>query len=314
MSLPRAIASSAVLRWLLPLNLAVQMLIVVTGGLVRLTGSGLGCSTWPQCEPGAFTPAFRPEDGIHTFIEFGNRVLGIVVGIIALAVVAAVLVYAVGEAKRRMWILAALVLVGTLGQGVLGGITVWMSLHPGIVMAHFLISMLLIVVSTLLLLTHRRVLPSSASLPRLVQGLAVLTGFVGTVVIVLGTIVTGSGPHSGDADEPARFGLDPQMMSWLHADSVMLFIGLVVAMVVAAALLPEAVNARRPWVAVLVISLAQGVVGYVQYATGVPVPLVSLHMLGACLLTSALTWGVASVLSTQKARVDHAFSPEPARV
>jgi len=313
-SFPRAIASSAVLRWLLPLTLAVQILIVVTGGLVRLTGSGLGCSTWPQCEPGAFTPAFRPEDGIHTFIEFGNRVLGIVVGIVALAVVAAVLIYAAGAAKRRMWILAGLVLAGTLGQGVLGGITVWLSLHPGIVMAHFLISMLLIGVSTLLLLTHRRVLPSSASLPRLVQGLGVLTGSVGAVVIVLGTIVTGSGPHSGDADEPARFGLDPQMMSWLHADSVMLFIGLVVAMVVATALLPDAIDARRPWVAVLAISLAQGVVGYVQYATGVPVPLVSLHMLGACLLTAALTWGVAAVLGKQKATVGQAFVQEPARV
>ncbi len=314
MSLPRAIASSAVFRWLLPLNLGVQILIVVTGGLVRLTGSGLGCSTWPQCEPGAFTPSFRPEDGIHTFIEFGNRVLGILVGIVALAVVVAVLRYAAGTAKRRMWVLAGLVLLGTLGQGVLGGITVWLSLHPAIVMAHFLISMVLIVVSTLLLLTERRVLPSPASLPRLVQGLGLLTGFVAAVVIVLGTIVTGSGPHSGDADEPARFGFDPQMVAWLHADSVMLFIGLVVAMVVATALLPDASNARLPWVAVLMVSLLQGVVGYVQYATGVPVPLVSLHMLGACMLTAALTWGVASVLSKQKANLDQTVAKEPARV
>ncbi len=311
---PRAIASSAVLRWLLPLNLGVQILIVVTGGLVRLTGSGLGCSTWPQCEPGAFTPAFRPENATHTFIEFGNRVLGIVVGIVALAVVAAVLIFAAREIRRRMWALAGLVLLGTLGQGVLGGITVLLDLHPGIVMAHFLISMLLIVVSTLLLLTHRRVLPSAASLPPLVQCLGLLTGLVGAVVIVLGTIVTGSGPHSGDAEEPARFGFDPHMVSWLHADSVMLFIGLVVAMVVATALLPDAVGARGPWVAVLVVSLIQGVVGYVQYATGVPVPLVSLHMLGACLLTAALTWGVASVLGKQKISIDQAFAPEAARV
>lgn len=314
MSLPRAIASPAILRWLLPLNVAVQILIVVTGGLVRLTGSGLGCSTWPQCEPGAFTPAFRPENATHTFIEFGNRVLGIVVGIVALAVVVAVVIFAAREIRRRMWLLAGLVLLGTLGQGVLGGITVLLDLHPGIVMAHFLISMVLIVVSTLLLLTHRQALRSAAVLPRLVQGLGALTGLVGAVVIVLGTIVTGSGPHSGDAEEPARFGLDPQMMSWLHADSVMLFIGLVVAMVVATALLPDAINARRPWVVVLVISLAQGVVGYVQYATGVPVPLVSLHMLGACLLTAALTWGVASVLGKQKTAVGQTFAPEPACV
>lgn len=132
-------------------------------------------------------------------------------------------------------------------------------------------------------------------LPPLVRRLGAATASVGAVVIVLGTVVTGSGPHSGDAEQPARLGFDPRTVAWLHADSVMLFVGLVVAMVVATALVPQAVRARRPWRLVLLVSLAQGMLGYLQYATGVPVPLVSLHMLGACLLTTALTWGVAAL-------------------
>ncbi|MGB3258341.1 MAG: COX15/CtaA family protein [Ornithinimicrobium sp.] len=293
-----SVFGTTALRWLLPVNLGVQILIVVTGGLVRLTGSGLGCPTWPQCDPGSFTPAFRPEDGIHPYIEFGNRLIGIVVGAVALAVLFSVWRWADGSMRRRMLVLAGLVLVGTLAQGVLGGVTVILGLDPTIVMAHFLISMLLIVASTLLLVTHRLSMPEGlGTVPGIIRGLAAATVTVGAVVIVLGTIVTGSGPHSGDADEPARFDFDPQTVSWLHADSVMLFVGLVVAMVVSTSLVPQATPARRPWRLVLLISLAQGVLGYVQYATGVPVPLVSLHMLGACLLTATLTWGLWSVFA-----------------
>ena len=288
---------SSVLRWLLPINLGMQILIVVTGGLVRLTGSGLGCSTWPQCEPGSYTPTFRPEDGIHPYVEFGNRLIGILVGIVAVATVFAVWRWAQPSVRRRMLLLAGMVLLGTLAQGVLGGITVNMELNPATVMAHFLISMVLIVVSTLLLVTHRGAAVGIAGpVPLAVRAVAIVTGVVGAVVIVLGTVVTGSGPHSGDADQPARFGFDPQTVAWLHADSVMLFVGLVVAMVMSTSLVPQTQRARRPWRWVLALSLAQGVLGYVQYATGVPVPLVSLHMLGACLLVTTLTWSVASVL------------------
>lgn len=282
-----------------------QILIVVTGGLVRLTGSGLGCSTWPQCEPGSYTPTFRPEDGIHPYIEFGNRMIGIVVGIVAVAVVFAVWRWARASGRRLMLVLAGVVLLGTLAQGVLGGITVNMELNPATVMAHFLISTVLIVVSTLLLLTHRRSAAAAGEpVPPVVRWLGVATGAVGALVVVLGTIVTGSGPHSGDADQPARFGFDPRTVAWLHADSVMLFVGLVVAMVVSTSLVTQTIHARRPWRLVLAVSLAQGVLGYVQYATGVPVPLVSLHMLGACLLTATLTWGVWAVVARTGARAD----------
>lgn len=286
-------------RWLAPVvvaNLVVQVLIVVTGGLVRLTGSGLGCSTWPQCEPGSYTPTLRPEDGIHPYIEFGNRLIGIVVGLVALALVYAVWRWMREGPRRPMLWLSCAVVVGTLAQGVLGGITVAMTLHPGTVMAHFLISIALVVLSTLVL---RLLIDSRAprtgeqpSAPPMLRTVAGLTGAIGVVVIVLGTVVTGSGPHSGDADQPARFGFDPRTVAWLHADSVMLFVGLVVAMVLATSLLTGTRSLRRPWRLVLTVSLLQGALGYAQYLTGVPVPLVSLHMLGACLLASALTWAV----------------------
>ena len=290
-------------------NLVVQILIVVTGGLVRLTGSGLGCSTWPQCEPGSYTPTLRPEDGIHPYVEFGNRLLGILVGLVALALVYALWRWARGPSRRRLLWLACGVVVGTLAQGVLGGITVRMELHPGTVMAHFLISVALIVLSTLVVYLWRGADPPGSAeripAPPVMRAVGAVTALVGTGVIVLGTVVTGSGPHSGDAEQPARLGFDPRTVSWLHADAVMLFVGLVVAMVLATSVLADARSLRRPWRLVLTISLLQGLLGYVQYFAGVPVPLVSLHMLGACLLASSLTWAVVAVFAGSLPGSDH---------
>jgi len=112
---------------------------------------------------------------------------------------------------------------------------------------------------------------------------------VAAVVLLLGTVVTGSGPHSGDADEPARFGFDPRTISWLHADAVMLFVGLVVAVWVASRITTEATLPGRAWATVFVVTLAQGVVGYTQYVTGLPWVAVLVHMFLATLLVVALT-------------------------
>lgn len=279
-------------------NLAMQVLIVVTGGLVRLTGSGLGCPTWPQCEPGSYTPSFEPADGIHPYIEFGNRMLGILVGAVALLTVLAVWRWA---RRRPMTLLAGLVLGGTLTQGVLGGITVRTGLHPLTVMAHFLISMLLVVASTLLV-WHLRSRPSGPGAPPRLRGLSWALVGVGALVLVLGTVVTGAGPHSGDADEPARLGLDPELMSRVHAGSVWVFLGLLVAVFLVLRRMPlDARALTRPWTVVLAVTLLQGVIGYVQYFTGLPVALVSLHMLGAALLTVALTWAHRCVLGAPAA-------------
>ncbi len=285
----------------LTLNLAMQILIVVTGGLVRLTGSGLGCSTWPRCEQGSYTPTFQAADGIHPYIEFGNRMVGILVGLVAVATVVAVLRWG---RRSLMPLLAVLVLGGTLAQGALGGITVLTGLHPVTVMTHFLLSMALIALSTVLVRRARgqRTDPGLTALgppgAALARGLGWAAGGVGVLVLVLGTMVTGSGPHSGDAQHPARLELlDPRTLSWLHGDAVMIFCGLVLAVLVTTLLVPTLEPARQAWLVVLGVTVAQGLVGYTQYALGLPVPLVALHLLGAAALTVSLTWALDALLA-----------------
>lgn len=286
-------------RWLAPLllaNLVAQVGIVVTGGLVRVTGSGLGCPTWPECVDGSITPTVEQAEGeLHKWVEFGNRLLTGVLGLLALATVVAVVLLV----RRRAMVVASVsVLVGVVVQAVLGGITVLAGLHPATVAAHFLVSMLLVAAASYLWFARRESpTPPRPLVPPLVTRLAWATVWVAAVVLVLGTVVTGSGPHSGDADEPARFGFDPRAVAWLHADVVMLFLGLVVAVWVAARLTAADGDPRpaRGWRAVLLVTLAQGLVGYVQYATDVPEPLVVAHMLGASLLVVALTAGVMAL-------------------
>jgi cytochrome c oxidase assembly protein subunit 15 len=275
----------------LMVNVVAQVGIVVTGGLVRLTGSGLGCPTWPQCVPGSYVPVAHQEQGIHKYIEFGNRTLTGVVGLTALAALVAVwLVVRNAGRPRRLVALAALPLVGVAVQAVLGGITVRTHLSPETVAAHFLVSALIIVASFATLERMRRPDGPAAWVVRpelqwLGTGLAVLTA----VVILLGTIVTGSGPHSGDAEAPARFALDPRSMSWLHADAVLLWFGLLLALLVAMRLTEATRRAQRAALLPLAVGLVQGVIGYAQYFTGLPVVAVMLHMLGACLLVVAVT-------------------------
>ena len=284
-------------------NVVVQCGIVVTGGLVRLTGSGLGCPTWPRCMPGSYTPVVEAADGLHPYIEFGNRLLTFVVGLAAVAALA--VVWRTG--RRHLLPLAAVPLLGVVAQAVLGGITVLTSLHPVTVAAHFLLSMVLIAASVLLLVRTQQ--PDGPAVPLVAAPLRSLTwllGAVGAAVLVVGTVVTGSGPHSGDADAPARFGFDPRSVSWLHADLVLLFVGLLVGLLVGlyATGAPVSVLRRAGWV--IAVTVLQAAVGYVQYATGLPEVLVALHMLGACLLVVALTGLVTSLSTRVAARADEA--------
>jgi heme a synthase len=268
-------------------NLVVEVLIVVTGGLVRLTGSGLGCPTWPQCVPGSFTPVPHQAEGYHRFIEFGNRTLTGLVGFVALLVVYAVWRWA--AARRDLLVPAFVVLGGVVVQAVLGGITVRTGLNPLTVAAHFLVSMVLVGASAFLVFREPSPPgPRPLVVPPLVERLGWATCAVAAVVLVLGTVVTGSGPHSGDARNPARFGLDPRSVSWLHADAVMLFVGLVVAMWLAARLTGATSTPARAWAGVFAVTVAQGVVGYTQYFTGLPWGVVLVHMLLATLLVIAL--------------------------
>jgi heme a synthase len=288
--------------------------IVVTGGAVRLTASGLGCPTWPKCTDARYTPT--AEYAAHGLIEFGNRLLTFVLGAVVLAVLVAV--WRQRPVRPGMRRLALLGFLGIPAQAVLGGITVLTGLNPWTVMGHFLVSMVLIGLAVVL---HRRAgegdLPPrpvvQPLLRRLTQGLLAVTA----VTLALGTVVTGSGPHSGDPDA-GRTGLDPATVSQLHADSVMLLVGLTVALYVALRAIGADARLTRATGVLLVVELAQGAVGYVQYFTGLPVVLVGVHLLGACLVLIA---AVRVVLATRdrgevgerlEARVPEQLSAQPA--
>ena len=302
-------------QWLpriLLLNLVVEVLIVVTGGLVRLTGSGLGCPTWPQCVPGSYTPVPHQEEGYHRFIEFGNRTLTGVVGVAALAALYAVwrwsgpqrerwyAVWRGWDAPRRELVVpAVVVLAGVVVQALLGGVTVLTGLNPFTVSAHFLVSMVLVAAAAQLSVREKSPAgPRPLVVPALVHRLGLATSALGGVVLVLGTVVTGSGPHSGDADEPARYGFDPRTISWLHADTVMLFVGLAVAVWLAARLTAPTPAPARAWAWVLGVTALQGVVGYTQYFTGLPWGVVLAHMLLATLLVIALVRAMDALRSS----------------
>lgn len=276
---------------LLLLNLIVEVGIVVTGGLVRLTGSGLGCPTWPECVPGSYVPTVEQEEGIHKVIEFGNRTLTGLLGFVALALLIALYRWARHrpELLRGTWV----VLAGIAAQAIVGGITVRTGLNPWIVAFHFLCSMVLIAVSAWLYWRQRQPAGTTHSLLHpLVTRLQWVLAVVAVAVLALGTVVTGSGPHSGDADTPARTGFDPRTISWLHADAVMLFIGICIAVWLGAKLTERSPGPARAWWVVLMVTLAQGLIGYVQYLTKLPEVLVLAHMLGASLLVVAIVRAV----------------------
>ena len=285
--LPTAFSPATVSRVALA-NAVANGVIVVTGGAVRLTGSGLGCPTWPRCTDASFVAT--PELAGHGVIEFGNRLLTFALTAVAIATVVVVF----RSVRRDLRVLAAIGLLGIPAQALLGGITVLTGLNPWTVAAHFLVSMVLVAVATVLWLRSREPGVGRPLLRRpfvlLVNGIATVTA----VVLVLGTVVTGSGPHSGDP-KAGRTGLDPELVSQLHADVVFLLIGLTVALLLALHATDSPGRVRRAARDLLVVELAQGVVGYVQYVTDLPVALVLVHMLGAVVITAftaRLVWSV----------------------
>jgi cytochrome c oxidase assembly protein subunit 15 len=281
----------ALMRPLALANLLANIALVVTGAAVRLTGSGLGCPTWPKCTDQSYSTTSAM--GAHGVIEFGNRLLGVAVGIIALACFITALLQ---RPRRRslVWLsLAAGLYIP--GQAVIGGITVLTDLNPWVVALHFLLSIGLIAITYAL---WRRVAegdgPAQPLVPGPIRALARLTVLAGAAVIVAGTIVTGSGPHAGDANAK-RNGLDPQAVSQFHADLVFLLIGLSVALWFALRALHAPRAAIRAAAALVVIELAQGLIGFVQYFTHLPVVLVAFHMLGAALVWTgclAVLWSL----------------------
>lgn len=254
--------------------LFLQSALVVTGGAVRLTGSGLGCPTWPECTPGSYTPVPHQAEGqLHAWIEFGNRLLTFALLFSALSVIAHVLL----TRRKDLRLLAAGQLVGILGQGVLGGITVLTDLHPLPVAGHLLLSIILIAGATSLYSRRHSPNQKSAAPTQTISILSQLHIVTSFVVIVLGTLVTGSGPHAGD-EKARRFSFDIQTVAWIHADAVIFLMGVTVALLVTASLEQRTKKAIYIF---LGISLAQGAIGYTQYFTGIPEALVAAHLAGA---------------------------------
>ena len=281
------LTTATALRRFAALSVIANVAIVVTGGAVRLSDSGLGCPTWPRCTDASLTPT--KQYAIHGVIEFSNRMLTVVLVLIAVAT------WAVAMVQRRERGLATLALLGIPAQAVVGGLTVLTKLNPWLVASHFLLSMVIVAV-TFLLWWRLRDAPRRDSEPAvhpLARRLAELTVLVTAGTLMIGTVVTGSGPHAGDKLEDGsihRTGLNVASVAQLHADVVMVLIGLTVGLVLLVRAVPSGPALRRASVVLLAIELAQGIIGYTQYFLHVPPLLVGFHMFGACLVwLAALT-------------------------
>lgn len=279
--------------------------IVVTGAAVRLTGSGLGCSTWPKCEPDSFVP--HPESGIHGKIESTNRYF---TGAVAVAVILAVAGSFFRVPRRRdltwwSWTLVA----GVIGQIVLGGLTVLFELAPPFVMGHFLLSAVLVMCATVL--HHRAGEPDTGDRRAIatpeVRTIVRALVAAATIVLVTGTAVTGSGPHGGD-EEVERLAFFVPDVARVHSLAVWLLLsGTVWALLLArrGSASPAVERALR---VLVVLEVAQGAVGYAQYFLGVPVGLVAAHVLG-----SMLVWIAALKALLVTSVVEPRDRPAPAR-
>lgn len=273
----RAVTAPEVLpRWAVA-ALVANIGIVFTGGLVRLTDSGLGCPTWPQCTADSYVP--HPAYGIHGVIEFGNRLLTFVLAAIMIMTFLTALRVADRDARPRAWLIALLLGLGIPAQGVVGGFTVLSQLNPFVVAFHFLVSMALIALSVLLV--HRAFGITGSPVRSVAQRTVVIATFaVVWIALWLGTVVTGSGPHSGDIDAK-RTGFDPTVVTHLHAGAVYLLVGLTV--------LGAVWFRSRAVLMLLAVELFQGLVGVIQFNTGLPILLVLLHLVGAALAVAAAT-------------------------
>ncbi|MGZ4497352.1 MAG: COX15/CtaA family protein [Nocardioides sp.] len=276
-------------RWIRPLGwatLVANCVLVVTGGAVRLTSSGLGCPTWPRCHDGSFTP--HGAYSVHSAIEFGNRMLTFVL----VAVAVATLVSAWQTGRRDLRRLAVVLALGIPAQAVIGGITVLTDLNPWVVSFHLLCSMAIIGLAVVFLRRIDHPEPARARGP--VVGLAWATFAAAWLVLYVGTVVTGSGPHAGDAKAP-RNGLSPLQLSQLHADVVFLLVGLTAGLLFALVATGAAAEARTAVTVLLGLEVAQGAIGFVQYFTSLPIVLVGFHMLGAALISASVTWTLVRV-------------------
>ena len=255
--------------------LALQALLVLTGGAVRLTGSGMGCPTWPECTTDSYTPVpGQAEGAFHAWIEFGNRLLTFGLGGAALIV----LILVMNTTRKDLRLLALSQIGGIFAQVILGGITVLTHLNPLAVASHFLLSTLLIAAAYTLVIRINRPKLEVARISPLLQVHTALA----FAVIVAGTLLTGAGPHAGDVDAP-RLEIRIPILAALHGFLVIALI-LLTLVIIYRAVTDSNEVLQRSIFTFLAICLAQGLIGYVQYLQGVPQLLVAAHLLGSTIL------------------------------
>ncbi|NUR85824.1 MAG: heme A synthase [Nonomuraea sp.] len=266
--------------------------ITVTGAAVRVTGSGLGCPTWPRCTPDSFVPVAHPELAMSTMlVEFGNRLLTFLVLAVGTACVLAA--WRLAPRRRSLVALALVQPLGILAQALWGGLVVRSLLHPVTVSVHFLISIALIVACwALYARSGEGDGPATRVVHRDIRRVAYALIVAVAVLLLVGVVVTGTGPHSGDA-LASRFPFDIEQVARLHADVVYVVVGLTFAVLLALHVSDAPRAARRAALALLLVELAQGAVGYTQYFLAVPAFLVGVHVLG-----STLVWIAALRLLT----------------
>ncbi len=282
-----------VIAWL---TLVTQVLIVGTGGAVRLTSSGLGCPTWPLCTDASLVAT--PEMGIHGGIEFGNRLLSIVVGLVAVALVVMLLRL---RARRDLFVPAVAILALTVLQGFVGGISVRVRLDPSVVGFHFVTSAVLVALATVVLFRMYNGPRGELAAPRWYAGIAHATSAAVAATVIAGVLTTGSGPHAGDV-AAARNGLDSALLQHIHSWPAYLTFALTLVLVGVA--VARRLDTVRRWaIALLVVESAQIAVGLTQARMGLPPLLVGIHMVLACVLVAAMTATVLALRSSGTRRL-----------
>ena len=269
-----------VLAWL---SLICQVVLVGTGGLVRLTASGLGCPTWPTCTDDSLVNT--PEMGVHGIIEFGNRTLTFVLVVIAIAMFLAVIRFR--PERRDLFLLALFIGLGIPAQGVIGGLSVLTHLNPYVVGLHFVISVVLVCLATVLVVrVYATPGPRERAVPRWFAVLAVVLSVLVAITIVVGILTTGSGPHAGDANAP-RNDLNPELLQHVHSWPA--YAVLAVTLVMLVATFTARIPGRRAVLLLLGVEVLQIIVGLWQARTGLPPFLVGIHMVLAVTLAAATT-------------------------
>lgn len=276
--LPRFLAFSA---WA---SFVLNVLIIGTGGAVRLTGSGLGCSEWPLCTPGSLIPT--PELSYHSLIEFGNRTIS--GPILVFAVLVVVLSWLIRKERKDLFVLSLTVLGLVLLQAFVGGVIVWLHLNANLVGFHYIASLSLVCITAIYLVRMKETGgPRALAVPKAFANLTYVTSFVMALTILAGVLTTGSGPHSGDKNVTRTSGIDATLMSHVHAWPGYALLTLTCILLVWA--VRKQLRPSNWVVALLITQVFQILVGVYQARNGLPPIAVGIHMVFAALTASAMT-------------------------